>query len=359
MPIRFVYKTPLSGSLPATRGEREHRNVRQPDRHREIQNSGRGAGGAGTRATLSGVQAHGHQNSTLRIFLFFDMGEGKFGLRIADCGIETGSEVRSQCRSAANRQSQIAKRREPPRTIRRDAELNPRDAGATRNRIGEPMSGSGTGLVFEGAEVGAVAGADAGAGGIENDSEADEGYEQREAGPEMAFLKALDRSGEPNQSKDGGEDDDGVHAGALPVAAAEVQPHAEFIEGEAHGDAVEQGGEVGGAADGTAEDAVAGDGGEQEDAVVEMMDVGVLQEEIHVGHQLGHDEKDADARDEEGEEEADERPAREPVGGGAVDGVFRGHAGASNGWNRGASNSPYAWWNLYHLQFEITQFCEI
>jgi hypothetical protein len=36
------------------------------------------------------------------------------------------------------------------------------------------------------------------------------------------------------------QDDDGVEAGALPIATAEVQPHSKFIEGERHAKTVEE-----------------------------------------------------------------------------------------------------------------------
>ena len=66
----------------------------------------------------------------------------------------------------------------------------------------------------------------------------------------------------------------------------------------------------------------------EEDAVVETIDGPwtPLQEEIvRSGHQAGHYEEDEDAREEKGEEEADERPAGEPVSGGAAQFMFGSH----------------------------------
>ena len=148
----------------------------------------------------------------------------------------------------------------------------------------------------------------------------------------MAFFVAFNGTGKTHEGKNAvHDDDDGVHAGALPIAAAEMQPHAEFIEGQAHAEAVKQGGDVRGAADGASEHAETRDGGEQKDAVVEMMDMRSFEEEIHVRHQVGHDEEDEDARDEEGEEKADQRPAGEPVGGGTAHFMFGSHRSLISG----------------------------
>src|SRR5437588_2217733 len=111
---------------------------------------------------------------------------------------------------------------------------------------------------------------------------------------------------EGDQDENAEHNDDAIEAGALPVATAEVQPHAELIEGQTHGQAVEQRADSLVAKVERGEEENSGDGGEQEDAVVKMMDVGAAGVEKHIGHAACHDEDDDDARADEGEEKGDE-----------------------------------------------------
>ncbi len=55
-------------------------------------------------------------------------------------------------------------------------------------------------------------------------------------GPPMADFRAIGDQGEQ-----GGDGNDRIVAGALPVRPAQVQPHAEFVEGQAQADAIEEG----------------------------------------------------------------------------------------------------------------------
>ena len=83
-----------------------------------------------------------------------------------------------------------------------------------------------------------------------------------------------DDEDEGDDAEEAEQDDDGVEAGALPVAAAKVQPHSEFVESERHPKAVEQRTDLAHPVGRLRhEDEDAADRGEKEDAVVEMMDV--------------------------------------------------------------------------------------
>ena len=162
-------------------------------------------------------------------------------------------------------------------------------------------------------------GADFEAGAINDGAEAEEQHGKDNEHAKMLVFEPADGTHEADKGEHGGDNDDGIHTDALPVAAAEVQPHAEFIEGEAKGDAIEERGEFGFFAGGPAEHAVAADCNEQENAVVQVVDVGFAHEEVHVRHSLAHDEKDEDAGEDEGADEAEKRDAREFVRGLARD----------------------------------------
>ena len=75
------------------------------------------------------------------------------------------------------------------------------------------------------------------------------------------------------------------------------------------------------------EDGVAADRREQEDAVVEVVDVGSLEEEIEVGELAGHDQEHAHARGDERQDESEERHPGELVDVQVQRGVFRSHGG--------------------------------
>src|SRR6185437_1246450 len=131
---------------------------------------------------------------------------------------------------------------------------------------------------------------------------------------------------ERNQCKHGGDDDDGVHTCSLPITAAEVQPHAEFIEGQSHGHAIEQGRDFRGAAHRPPKDTVAADTGEQKNSVVEVMDMRAFQEKIKIRYRPRHDQKNKDARNDERDDETEKGPACQPMGGFFVNGSFSVHA---------------------------------
>ena len=97
----------------------------------------------------------------------------------------------------------------------------------------------------------------------------------------------------------------------LPVTAAEVQPHSKLIECEPHGHPIQQRGDFRRESDGPAENAVTAHRRHQENAIVQMMNVGAAQEEIHVRHLPGHDEEHKHPCQDERDNEAEQGPARQ------------------------------------------------
>src|SRR6185369_1951244 len=122
---------------------------------------------------------------------------------------------------------------------------------------------------FQRFQRGTHLGSDAGADEVENQGEAQENQEQQEKAPEMPGFKTFDRPGECHQAEHGRHDDNRIDADALPITAAQMQPHSKFIKGQSQGDAVEQGDGFGGAAVGAPKNAVACDRDEQDDAVIQ------------------------------------------------------------------------------------------
>ena len=139
----------------------------------------------------------------------------------------------------------------------------------------------------------------------------------------MPRLKPFQAARESHQSKQRRHYDHRVHARPLPVAAAQVQPHPEFVEGQPHGHAVQQRDQFRLASHWPSEHAVTADRRQQENAIVQMVHMGSVQEKIKVRHLIGHDEKHADARDDEGDEKPEQSAPRQLVGRLTRDGMYR------------------------------------
>src|SRR5271156_2879493 len=75
---------------------------------------------------------------------------------------------------------------------------------------------------------------------VEHHAEYDDGDEQGDRGAHVPGPEVADGGGIAEQREDGGNHDDRVHARTLPVAAAQVQPHPELVEGERESDTVAQ-----------------------------------------------------------------------------------------------------------------------
>ena len=151
------------------------------------------------------------------------------------------------------------------------------------------------------------------AGDVKRDAETGEQNRQHDEHPEVPGFESFQRPRERHQPEQGRHNNHRVHAGPLPVTAAQMQPHAEFVEGQAHGHAVRQRGDFCRPAGGPPEDAVAAHDRQQEDAIIQMMNVGAVHEQVEVRHLLRHDEQDKNPRQDERHDEAEQGPARQPV----------------------------------------------
>src|SRR5712691_843890 len=93
------------------------------------------------------------------------------------------------------------------------------------------------------------------------------------------------RGSEGDDAEEAKQDDDGVEAGALPVTAAEMEPHPEFIESERHAEAVKQRADfaypIAWPGD---EDEQAADRGEEKDSVIEMVHMRPAEMQKQVWH---------------------------------------------------------------------------
>ncbi len=152
-------------------------------------------------------------------------------------------------------------------------------------------------------------------GGVEGEAEECEEDEEEEEGDVVFGFPVAEGGAVGDEGEEGRDGNDGVVTGSLPVGAAEMEPHSEFVEGEGETDAVGDGGGGEFVALGAGEDEVGAAEGEEEDAVVEVVDVGAgdVEEELR-GEFSGHDVDDEDAGGDEGEEEGGEDDAGEVVG---------------------------------------------
>jgi len=139
-----------------------------------------------------------------------------------------------------------------------------------------------------------------------NEKDTSESYErngQNQKHPNVPRFKAPDGFGEPDKRERCRYDNHRIHTGALPITTAQVQPHAEFIEGESHGHAIEQGHNFRRPADWTPKDAVAAHGREQKNSLVQVVHVRFAHEEIKIVDELGHDQEHKYARQRECDDE--------------------------------------------------------
>ncbi len=129
----------------------------------------------------------------------------------------------------------------------------------------------------------------------------------------MTGLETPQRRREGYKGDESSDNKYGIDARPLPVAATEVQPHAELVEGERHRDAIDKRRSPQCPIRGTTKENVPGDGREQEDPVVEVMDVRAAKEEVKVRDSPRHDQNDHRPRADEGEKEGEESAASETV----------------------------------------------
>src|SRR5438045_9067522 len=83
--------------------------------------------------------------------------------------------------------------------------------------------------------------------------------------------------------------DDGIEACALPITPAQMQPHAEFIKGQRHTNAVSECAHAPLFIVQPGKKQNSSDRGEQENPVVQMMHVSATEVKKHVWHTPSHD----------------------------------------------------------------------
>jgi len=115
-------------------------------------------------------------------------------------------------------------------------------------------------------------------------------------------------------------DDDRIETGPLPIAAAQVQPHAEFIERQRHAKAVKNSAHAALPVGHFHEKQDAPDRGEGKYPIVQVVDVRPAHVEKKVRYPAGHDENHQHPRSDEREQERGKRYPREM----ACESSFRG-----------------------------------
>ena len=140
---------------------------------------------------------------------------------------------------------------------------------------------------------------------------------------------ALKRRSKREHPEQAGHDDHRIEAGPLPIAASQMKPHTELVEGEGEAEAVSHGAPPPFAVADLKEEEDSSDSREKKDAVIEVVDMGLahMQKEIrnHVPHDEDHEESRGDERQQkDGEDDAGERANPRNGRGRGFGGRFRG-----------------------------------
>src|SRR6266478_2265749 len=101
-----------------------------------------------------------------------------------------------------------------------------------------------------------------------------------------------------------------------------MKPYPELIEGERHSEPVTERGPICGAPNRPSEQGVCSNGCQQEDAIIQVVNVGALKEEIEVGNSAGHYQEDQCSCRDERHNEAEQRSAGKSVGCRSMSWVF-------------------------------------
>src|SRR6202050_1076094 len=136
------------------------------------------------------------------------------------------------------------------------------------------------------------------------------GRDDDDGGDPMMGAKALDRRRKRDHAQEARDDDHGIETGALPVTAAQMEPHAEFVEGEGEAEAIRDGAPPALAITDLKKEENPRDGAEQENAVVEMMDMSLAHVQEEIGNHAAHDENHEKPGGDEGEQKCREDDAR-------------------------------------------------
>ena len=158
---------------------------------------------------------------------------------------------------------------------------------------------------------------------MQDKAESDHQHQQYHERPEVPRFKPFHRPPKSHQPEQGRHHDHRVHARPLPVTAAQVQPHPEFIERQTHRHAIQQRRDLRLPAHRPPEHAVTAHRRQQKNPVVQVMHMRSVQEEIKIRQLIGHDEKHKDPRQQERHEKTEQGASRQFMRRLARDGMFR------------------------------------
>ena len=158
---------------------------------------------------------------------------------------------------------------------------------------------------------------------MQDESESDHQHKQDDERSEVPRFKMFYGAPKCHQPERRRHHNHRVHARTLPVTAAQMQPHSEFIKRQSHRYAIQQRRDFRLPSHRPSEHAVTAHRCQQEDAVVQMVHMSSVQEEIKVRHLIGHDEKYKYARQHERDEKTEQRASRKFVRRLTRDGMFR------------------------------------
>ena len=116
---------------------------------------------------------------------------------------------------------------------------------------------------------------------------------------------------ESDQTEKSQQHDDSVKAGSLPVAASEMEPHAELIEGQRHGKAVDDRAQITLRTVELREEQDCSNCREKEYPVIQMMDVCAAHMQKKIGYPASHNQNHEDPGRDKGQQQRAESKARE------------------------------------------------
>ena len=147
------------------------------------------------------------------------------------------------------------------------------------------------------------------------------GQEHDRADREMMSAQLPPRRRECEQAKRTQDNDHGVETCALPVAAAEMQPHSKFIKGQRHAQAIDHRAKTSLRLVQWREEQDACDSRQKKNAIIEMMHMRPAQMEKEIGHFASHDQNHQCPRRDKCEEKRHKRQPRQMPQG--ICGTFR------------------------------------
>jgi hypothetical protein len=188
-------------------------------------------------------------------------------------------------------------------------------AHASKDWSGQPgpsrKKPSGRGLDFELSKSRPLGSSDLLPGDEENGRKSDDGERENEQSPPVARFDANERPCERQNCQKTPNHDDRIHAGALPVAAAQMEPHPEFVAGQGEPDAVYESGPPQGRSVWPGKEKIPRGRGQQGNPVVQVMDMRPTDVQVQQRESAGHDQEDDGTRTDERHDKCKENAPRD------------------------------------------------